>query len=605
MEEFHQELQENLETRRFTRSVSRALENYNSVRERFESRRFTRSISRALENQIVGSIYNQIDTGIVRAVDFVPTDYLNRCANTVFGRTSERHLEPISSSTTLVSQGTLSFSEKLDAVCEMSEEDSNDPPLEKEKEVENVVLPTGSKSNRPHLGEENENDEANPLATMMRMLAQQQQMMAGCMVELTKVRGEVSGLSNRLAEVETSLNNSQIAPPNSASTPEGDRGAVSSVTQHNERENDAEQNRENRASYVSRKDEMAKSIMRFPNPRSIDLDRWNIKFDGTSKGMTVESFLFRIERMSERCGVTYGQLFTDFHCLVTGSAARWFWQVLEDHAGDDDFGYIELKRELLSQFESSRSDYELIREMIDRKQNVGESFDDFYAEIHDISFRLKKKIPEKELVGIVRENLRPNLASLTFSSRIESLADLRKECRRAEKLIKDAKTRIRPVHEVQFVDVEDEVTRSGAHCVEAFAGAGSGRQSSRIPSFSPQAKSVSASALPLNAGSQQQFGKIPNAASGNINNVFCPSPFHVMLCFNCGMPVDFFIKNPSEAQKDDRCKSSFHAMRCFACDGTMSFCVYRNAVGNHRLAEISGVSGQEEEIPESQSQQNV
>lgn len=114
--------------------------------------------------------------------------------------------------------------------------------------------------------------------------------------------------------------------------------------------------------------------------------------------------------------------------------------------------------------------------MIDRKQNIGESFDDFYAEIHDIYFRLKKKIPEKELVGIVKENLRPNLASLTFSSKIETLAELRRECRRAEKLLRDNKLRIRPVHELQVLDLDDECAKGICKNIDAISSAGNGRQ---------------------------------------------------------------------------------------------------------------------------------
>lgn len=46
----------------------------------------TRSVTRALENQVVGSLFNQIDTGIQYPVDFVPTDFFNRCAARIFGQ---------------------------------------------------------------------------------------------------------------------------------------------------------------------------------------------------------------------------------------------------------------------------------------------------------------------------------------------------------------------------------------------------------------------------------------------------------------------------------------------------------------------------------------
>lgn len=50
-----------------------------------EDRPFTRSRTRELENQVAGSIFTQIDTGIVKPIDFVLTDFFNMCANLVLG----------------------------------------------------------------------------------------------------------------------------------------------------------------------------------------------------------------------------------------------------------------------------------------------------------------------------------------------------------------------------------------------------------------------------------------------------------------------------------------------------------------------------------------
>lgn len=83
----------------------------------------------------------------------------------------------------------------------------------------------------------------------------------------------------------------------------------------------------------------------------------------------MESFIFRVEKMRAQYDISFTQLLTDFHCLVTGSALKWYWQVLEDHADDPEFGYFELKAELLSHFKTAESDYEVIREIMERKQS--------------------------------------------------------------------------------------------------------------------------------------------------------------------------------------------------------------------------------------------
>lgn len=159
---------------------------------------------------------------------------------------------------------------------------------------------------------------------------------------------------------------------------------------------------------------------------------------------------FRIEKMREQYGISYYQLFTDFHCMVTGSALKWYWQVLEDHADEPDFGYFELKAELLNHFKTAESDYEIIREIMERKQLPQESFEDFYSEVHNLTFRLRKRIPEQELVSIIRSNLKPYLSNLTFASKISTLAELKTECKRAEKVIKENRSRPKPISEVEF-----------------------------------------------------------------------------------------------------------------------------------------------------------
>lgn len=52
------------------------------------------------------------------------------------------------------------------------------------------------------------------------------------------------------------------------------------------------------------------------------------------------------------------------------------------------------------------------------------------------------------MVKIVRGNLKLYLANLTLATKIESLSELRFECKRAEKLIKENRSRVRAVNEV-------------------------------------------------------------------------------------------------------------------------------------------------------------
>lgn len=384
----------------------------------------TRSITRALENQVVGSLFNQIDTGIPRPVDFLPTDFFNRCTAKIFS-TSDRDKPPqtnvsfTAEVTINTSNESVSFARKLDQLFEMSDSEQAgavggaDPAGSEQPGASGAEHAKAQRSDTTSFATSVEQ-----LSRMMAMMAQQNDMMAQCFNEVRSMRANVSHLSNRVTEMEASA---QAMTHRDASTPE--------ATSH--RSGVSGQRTDQHVNHSE--DEISEHSQRQPPKwKKVDLDKWHVKFDGTNKSIAVESFLFRVERLRSQHEISYDQLFRDFHCLVTGPALKWYWQILEDHAEDPNFGYLALKTELLGHFKMAESDYEIIRQIMERKQLVAESFDDFYGEVHDLTFKLRNKIPEKELVGIIKGNLKPYLANLTFASKMNTLADLKAECRRAE-----------------------------------------------------------------------------------------------------------------------------------------------------------------------------
>jgi len=57
-----------------------------------------------------------------------------------------------------------------------------------------------------------------------------------------------------------------------------------------------------------------------PRPKDVRLDRWNLKFDGSGRGKTVESFLFRVDRLQELYDLSRQQVFRVFFLLLAGAA---------------------------------------------------------------------------------------------------------------------------------------------------------------------------------------------------------------------------------------------------------------------------------------------
>jgi len=62
-----------------------------------------------------------------------------------------------------------------------------------------------------------------------------------------------------------------------------------------------------------------------PTPKEVRLDKWKLKFDGSDRGMAVESILFRVDQFQEMYGLNGQQVFREFHILLTGAATEWNW----------------------------------------------------------------------------------------------------------------------------------------------------------------------------------------------------------------------------------------------------------------------------------------
>lgn len=147
-----------------------------------------------------------------------------------------------------------------------------------------------------------------------------------------------------------------------------------------------------------------------PGPSSlgkpVDIHKWGVRFDGSSKSMSVESFFFRIETLQRKNGLTEEHLLANFHHLVTGAAERWYWEYMEENAEQASLTYLDLKLELIDQFKHSRRDHEILRTIMERRQQPHETFDDFYSDIRTLTLQMRIRPHEDDLVSILRQNLK-------------------------------------------------------------------------------------------------------------------------------------------------------------------------------------------------------
>ncbi|KAL9882065.1 uncharacterized protein ACN427_010071 [Glossina fuscipes fuscipes] len=444
------------------------------------------------------------------------------------------------------------------------------------------------------------------------MLKQQHEMLLSCMQEISHLKQEKSAATQR-TQLRDSEGTQNFMIAASTSTPQ-QQMPPQTVAQPSGSYHHDQQTGQQRTS-----DENARR-------RNIDLNRSHVKFNGSGKGLTVESFVFRVERLRQQHQISHEELFAEFHCLVTSQASKWYWQLLEDREGDVAFDYFALKAELLNQFKTADSDYELIREVMERKQQHAESFEDYYAEIHDLTFRLRRKIPEAEMIKIMKSNVKPSLAALIFATKVESIGEFKSECKRAEKLLRENRSRSKHVSEIgQGGENGEGVHREAVEALAPRHCPNSNRQRENGGAMKHEKRWINTGntsnhpnerhhlqPATSRAGQPKQEATAvvipqhhtttpaPAIAVRTAQSIaFCQSPFHLMTCYMCGMPGDHFLRNPAEDARENRCRCPFHNMVCFVCGRNESYCALP-ASENTRLARQAGNPCQTRRHPEQQ-----
>lgn len=167
------------------------------------------------------------------------------------------------------------------------------------------------------------------------------------------------------------------------------------------------------------------------------MSNWRIKFTGNSCGLSVENFIYRIESLTmQTLQGDFDLLCRNASSLFEGKAADWFWRY---HRSVPLVSWSDLCRALRQQYSDSRSDVD-IRELIrDRKQKLGESFDNFHDSVVELTDRLKEPLSNGMLVEILRRNLLPEIQHEILNLKITSIQELRDICRRREFFLQDLK----------------------------------------------------------------------------------------------------------------------------------------------------------------------
>lgn len=160
------------------------------------------------------------------------------------------------------------------------------------------------------------------------------------------------------------------------------------------------------------------------NRRYQPVDKWNLKFSGDTKRLSVHSFLERVSELCVARGVSEQQLFESAIDLFEGKALLWFRSNrtrFHDWKG--------LSRLLCSHYQLPDYKPRLLEEIMARTQDPSESIVE-YLVCMNAMFRRYGKVSEDVQLGIIVRNLAP-FYTMQLPS-VSSLEQLEEECLKLE-----------------------------------------------------------------------------------------------------------------------------------------------------------------------------
>lgn len=163
--------------------------------------------------------------------------------------------------------------------------------------------------------------------------------------------------------------------------------------------------------------------------------QWNLRFSGSPTGLGIDDFLFRVERQAQLDGVSNTALALGIGDLLTDRAAQWFWTYQRKN---ERLTWVDLRDAFIRRYASQRdTDYEIRAKIETRKQRVGEHFGDFCQDIEALAVRLTRRMPEDELIEVLRRNMNMRLRKALWQSRSDTVEELINDCEEYERLCEE------------------------------------------------------------------------------------------------------------------------------------------------------------------------
>lgn len=255
----------------------------------------------------------------------------------------------------------------------------------------------------------------------------------------------------------------------------------------------------------------------------IRVDKWGLQFDGNSSHLAIEDFIFRLETLQRQYHIPWTEVLRDFHLLVVGDAKKWYWLTAQTNDVTSADKWPTLKMAMMQQYQSTRSSFELMRDMVERKQQPGESIDTFFHTMNTLRSRLGMPMPEYEMIKLIKRNLKESVGKIVYPMAISSVEQLRLECIEAEKtfLRKD----VRPLPPLQGNRYARQVNEINDNLAEDYQ--------------YPEREYEEVAAVRINNTNMQPKRNILicwNCKQNGHGFMDCPSTQRTLFCYRCGKP---------------------------------------------------------------------
>lgn len=173
----------------------------------------------------------------------------------------------------------------------------------------------------------------------------------------------------------------------------------------------------------------------------LHISKWNIRFSGDGKGLSVNAFLERINDFSQSRNVSKKELINSIGELLSDDALIWYRYIRQKVRNWEHF--VELMKQ---EFEPPDYEVELWEEIRRRTQGSSERISTYIARMNALFDRLPTSPTEEEKLKILRRNVNPYLIKATSLTSISTVDQFLEICRTLEMSEKHAERYKPPVN---------------------------------------------------------------------------------------------------------------------------------------------------------------